>query len=229
MIIDNDFYLPIIEELFRVGAIDYTYDKIRCDEYDELLDSLMVMTLPTLHPTFVQVSGIPGSGKSTFCGRQYPNALLVQFDSLMMNIKSYQTDCQCLGLAEAFSKWEMPARVIGYELIRRLIAQKVSFVLEHSGVNPAHVKLINVLKKQGYQTQMQFLECDLSEACRRVEEREKKISRHTPKSLIEQRAKASKDYLEQYKKITDDVFVWNLTNVEDWKCLEHWSQGVLNK
>ena len=227
MIIDNDFYLPVIEELFRSKAIAYTYDRIRCDEYDALLDSLMVMALPTAHPTFTQVSGIPGAGKSTFCGRQYPNALLVQFDSLMTHIKAYQEDCKRMGLIAAFSKWEMPARVMGYELIRRLIAQRVSFVLEHSGMNPAHIKLIGVLKKQAFKTNLQFLDCNLEEACRRVAEREKKIARHTPRELIEQRAAAIKEYLDKYKQIVDDTYIWDLSDANNWTLKEHWQKGLM--
>ena len=101
--------------------------------------------------------GSSGAGKSTFCQRKYSLLTLVQFDTIMGKLPSYQADCMRLGLIQAFSKWEMPARVIGYEVIRRLIEKKASFVLEHSGMNPAHIKLIEVLKKQAYHTQMQFL------------------------------------------------------------------------
>ncbi len=220
-----DFYLCVIEALFRSQAIAYTYDRIRTDEYDRLMDDYLAMALPSAHPTFTQVSGIPGAGKSTFCGCKYPNALLVQFDAIMARITGYQNDCKRLGLIQAFSKWEMPARVIGYELIRRLIAQKVSFVLEHSGINPAHLKLVEVLKSQGFHTQLQFLGCDLDEACRRVAEREKKIARHTPPELIAKRAAAINEYLEKYKQIMDDTFVWDLTDAENWQHLEHWQLG----
>lgn len=221
----DDFYLPITEALFRGGIVAYTYQRIRCPEYDALLDKAVALAMPSQHPTFIQVSGIPGAGKSCFCGRQYADALVVQFDAIMAHIEAYQQDCVRMGLIQAFSKWEMPARVIGYELIRRLIMRKASFVLEHSGMNAAHIKLVEVLKRQGYHTQIQFLGCDVKEACRRVVEREKKIARHTPPELILRRSAAILEYLDTYKKIMDDAFIWDLTNAENWRCVEHWQNG----
>ena len=216
MLIKDDFFQTIIEHLFRFGTIAYIYERIACDEYEKLIDDIVSSAKAEQSSNFIQVSGIPGAGKSTFCKRYYPNATLVQFDTIMAKIPQYQKDCERLGLIQSFSKWEMPARVIGYEVIHRLIEKKASFVLEHSGMNAAHIKLMDVLKKQGYHTQLQFLYCDLGEACRRAKLREKIISRHTPEDLIRQRFQASLEYLDIYKTKMDEICIWDLTNPEDW-------------
>ena len=226
---ETDFYQAVIERLFKGSVIAYPYSRIICDEYEELIDKIISPAPSVLNPSFIQVSGIPGAGKSTFCARYYAKHLLVQFDSIMAWIPSYQADCDRLGLVQSFSKWEMPARVIGYEVIRRLIAKKASFVLEHSGLNPAHLKLVDVLKDQGYETQMQFLFCDFEEACRRAKEREKKINRHTPVELIKQRYDLVLEYLEYYKLLIDDLNVWDLSDVNNWLLKECWQKGRRTK
>ncbi|MBE6449607.1 MAG: hypothetical protein E7013_02785 [Alphaproteobacteria bacterium] len=222
----TDFYQVIIERLFKGNVIAYPYERIMCDEYEALIDKIVDGASCSLKPSFIQVSGIPGAGKSTFCARNYSKDLLVQFDTIMGQIPSYQHDCQRLGLVQSFSKWEMPARVIGYEVIRRLIAKKASFVLEHSGLNSAHLKLGDVLKNQGYETQMQFLFCDFDEACRRAKERELKIKRHTPVELIKQRCDLVLSYLEQYKLLMDKLDIWDLSDVNNWQLKECWEKGI---
>ena len=227
MLIKEDFFQIIIEHLFRSGTIAYVYERIACDEYERLINEIVSNSVVEETPFFIQVSGIPGAGKSTFCSRNYTKSTLVQFDDIMAKIPQYKKDCERLGLVQSFSKWEMPARVIGYELLHRLIEKKASFVLEHSGMNLAHIKLVDVLKKQSYQTHLQFLFCDLQEACHRVIEREKKILRHTPPELIKERFNAILHYLDIYKQEMDEVFIWDLTNPEDWLLKEHWQNGVL--
>ena len=229
MLIKEDFFQTIIEHLFRSGTIAYVYKRIACTQYDDLIDKIVACAPVEADASFIQVSGIPGAGKSTFCNRYYSNATLVQFDAIMAGIPQYQKDCERLGLIQSFSKWEMPARVIGYEVIRRLIDKKASFVLEHSGMNSAHIKLIEVLKKQNYRTQLQFLYCDLEEACRRARQREKTISRHTPEDLIKQRFKASLEYLDIYKNKMDAACIWDLTDTENWIVKEQWLGGILIK
>ena len=229
MLIKEDFFQTIVEHLFRSGTIAYTYDRIACDEYEKLIDEIVLNAPSSDAPNFIQVSGIPGAGKSTFCQRNYSKETIVQFDTIMAQIPQYKKDCDRLGLVQAFSKWEMPARVIGYEVLHRLIEKKASFVLEHSGMNAAHVKLVDVLKKEGYLTCLQFLYCDLDEACRRALERAKKISRHTPPQLIKERYLAILDYLDTYKNKMDEVWVWDLTDVCKWTVKERWQNGFLIK
>lgn len=195
--------MPAVSEL-----IPYDYAKIRCAEYDRLI-AYYLSTMPRQRqPMFAQIGGIPGSGKSTFCQRFYPQKVL-SFDAIMESIPAYQQDLYLLGNAAAFKKWELPARIIGYEILSRAVSERRNIIMEHSGVNPAHVQLFEHLKKLGYTTQMYFILCALPVAVERTQEREKITHRHTPQAMIEQRFGLVNDYLPQYQKIADSTFLYD--------------------
>lgn len=43
---------------------------------------------------------------------------------------------------EAFKKWELPARIAGYELLRRAIKQKKNIYFDHGGTPICHRELL---------------------------------------------------------------------------------------
>lgn len=194
--------------------IPYDYAAIRQPEYDRLLDLYMSKAKASKHPLFVQVSGIPGAGKSTFSSHNGWNKdkLFISFDAIMNSLPAYQLDSYRLGLAESFKKWELPARIIGYELLRRAIKARSDIYLEHSGVNSAHIQLVESLKKQGYQTEVYFIVCGLAEAQSRAQKREKIIHRHTPPELIAERFKQVDTYLTTYADKLDRLYVYESAN-----------------
>ncbi|MBO7257607.1 MAG: zeta toxin family protein [Alphaproteobacteria bacterium] len=117
----------------------------------------------------------------------------------------YQQDVKQRGAAMAFALWEKPARVIGYELLKRLLDQGANVLLEHSGVNSSHLQLHKNIKKYGYQTKVTFLMCDTDVAIERAKKREKMTGRHTPSKMIQERASLMGQYAVQYSKIADDI------------------------
>lgn len=202
----NDL-MPDIDTL-----IPYGYSAIQTPDYERLLEWYLAKAKISDRPHFVQIGGIPGAGKSTFCAnRRWTDKLFISFDAIMENIPEYRADVGKLGKVESFKKWELPARVIGYELLRRAVDVKADIFLEHSGVNRPHVQLVNRLKKFGYQTEMHFIMCRLDIACARAAEREKKTSRHTPPSLITERSNLVNDYLETYSALVDNLYVYDTT------------------
>ena len=54
--------LPAVGEL-----IPYDYETIRTPEYETLLAGLLAGAVSQTAPHFVQIGGIPGAGKTTFC------------------------------------------------------------------------------------------------------------------------------------------------------------------
>ena len=83
--------------------IPYDYAAIRKPEYDRLLDLYMSKAKASKQPVFVQVSGIPGAGKSTFCAHNKWNKdkLFISFDAIMNSLPAYQLDSYrlvCLAL-----------------------------------------------------------------------------------------------------------------------------------
>lgn len=91
----------LMPDIYTLIPSDYA--SIRCREYERLLSLYMSRAVPSAHPRFVQVGGIPGAGKSTFCaGRRWNDRLFISFDAIMENIPAYQTDIYRLGRAGSF-------------------------------------------------------------------------------------------------------------------------------
>lgn len=196
--------MPSIESL-----IPYDYEHIKCDEYENIIKKFI--TNCKKGNSFEQVSGAPGSGKTTFC-KTILNCNFLSFDQIMEELPSYQSDLQKYDNKQAFANNEITARIIGYEILRRAIENKYSLVLEHSGVNPAHLELFTNLKKINYKTKIDFLLCDLNILIERVKLREKNTQRHTPAKMVEQRYLLINDYIKKYQKIADEINIYNSTD-----------------
>ena len=157
-------------------------------------------------PLFIHMCGIPGSGKTTYTQRFLSSTdsfNLVQFDSVMESLPGYQQDCKNLGLEEAFVRWELPARAIGYHLLQILVEEKRNIFFDHSATNRKHLELIKSVKKHGYQVEMHFIECSVDEATERVKAREATIQRHTPISLISERNRLLEELVPHYEGLVD--------------------------
>lgn len=197
--------MPSIKNL-----VPYDYDNIKCSEYEQIIDKMIIKLSKGKGLQILQVSGCPGAGKTTYCRKITNDEAFLSFDAIMESIPSYQSDIIALGSKEAFSKWEIVARIIGYEILRRAIERKLGIVFEHSGVNQAHLELFNSLKKIGYKTSVKVIKCDLETAQKNVAEREKITKRHTPQEMIKQRYALVNEYISKYKKIADEVSIVNV-------------------
>lgn len=213
--------LPAIGEL-----IPYGYEAIRTAEYDKLIDNLLSGASSQLSPHFVQIGGIPGAGKTTFCkNSHWDEQLFISFDKIMESLPAYQQDVYKSGPVRAFNRWEMPARIIGYEVLRRAVEKKANIYLEHSGVNNPHIQLIHNLRKNGYQTEMYFILCNIDIACSRAGLREKMTGRHTSKEMIIKRNELVKNYLEQYKMIVDNLYIYD-TSANKFTLQSNYKKGI---
>ncbi|MFI3241999.1 MAG: zeta toxin family protein [Alphaproteobacteria bacterium] len=193
--------------------VSYEYDAIKSDVFEAIISDILKDSHTSSNPYFEQVMGIPGAGKSTFTKKyKRDDAVFLNFDNVMERIPQYQKDILELGSVESFKKWEMPARVIGYEVLRRAVEAKANIFWDHSGLFVSCLDLIENIKKYNYNTHMFCLLCDVDEACKRAQQREQITKRHTPKEMIEQRAEKVKSFLDMYKKIADKVTVYDTTN-----------------
>ena len=125
------------------------------------------------------------------------------FDNIMEEIPQYKTDCQKLGSVKAFEKWQIPARVVGYELLLRAIEQKKNIFFDHGGSNQGHVDLIKEIKKLQYSSEIHFITCPVEVCLKRCTQRETTTKRHTPSYLVISRHNQTKQLVSQYKQICD--------------------------
>lgn len=160
MHVELDLLIPEI-----MGIIPYKYKDIKCKVYDDILDNMISKKVPSKDKFMFHMLGIPGSGKSTFIRNikevDADNCIVIGFDNIMEKIPYYREDNVNLGHVESFSRWEIPARVIGYELLIRSIESDLSIFFDHSGLCEQHISLIKNINNYGYRTIMKFINCDL--------------------------------------------------------------------
>lgn len=200
--------MPSLKEL-----VDKDYSSIKTKETEAIINGAMFGLISSKSPTLLQVSGIPGAGKSTYCATNLlPNYLYLSFDKIMTSLKGYQQELLLNGNEIAFKKYEMIARVIGYELLDRALGKKLNIMFEHSGTNSAHLELFKNIKDKGYKTAVNFIVCDTNLAIKRAKERAVKLNRHVPESLIKERAQHFSEYIDAYKKLTPSINVYDGAN-----------------
>lgn len=186
---------------------EFRYDDIKSDMTEIVIEKFLAAAPSVDHPFLIHMLGIPGAGKSTYYARhkeELPPHVFVGFDYVMEALPSYQKDLKEIGSVEAFKKWELPARVMGYELLQRAIAAKKNIFMDHGGSPQAHAELLSNIKTLGYKTKMIYVTCDVNVALKRVVEREKITHRHTPPQMIIDRAELIARLVPQYKGIVDE-------------------------
>ena len=188
------------------GLIPYDYEHIRSEEYDEIIADFFKNAKK--ENVFIQISGAPGAGKTTFC-KKFNNECFLSFDGIMENLPQYQNDLQQYGSEQAFKNHELTARIIGYEILRRSIENGYKLILEHSGVNSAHLELFEKLREMGYKTKIYFILCEIKKSLQRAKTREKYTHRHTPEEMIQKRFCLLNEYIEKYIKIADEVDIYD--------------------
>lgn len=201
----------IMPSINRLITADYK--SVKSPETEALLQESLRGLTPVEKPELRQVSGIPGAGKSTFCAAHLPpNFLFLSFDRIMLSLASYRRDLAQLGSVAAYKNNEMPARIIGYELLRRAMNKKLNILFEHSGTNPAHLELFKNIRKKGYRTAVDFIVCDTGLAITRAAERAKQTKRYIPEEVIRERASGVQKYITAYRELTPAVKLFDGAN-----------------
>ena len=193
-------------------VVPHLYDELTQKEvFEPMFEQMLSSVTRVERPTLVHMLGIPGCGKSTFIKqnmKKFENYLIISFDDIMESIPQYHEDVLKLGSVEAFKKWEIPARIAGYELLIRAINKKVNILFDHGGSPACHVELMkNVGTYCGYKTAIYELSCPVDVAIRRVKVREMRTKRHTPENMIRQRYELLKNRGFEYMAIVNEYHV----------------------
>ena len=196
--------IPHIDEV-----VPYTFDqkKATLKIFEPIIQKLLETVPCSQNPRLVHMLGIPAAGKSTFYQKNcaaFKDFLKIDFDSVMELLPQYQYDVEKLGSVKAFEKWQIPARVAGYELLRRAIEAKKNIFFDHGGTPLCHRELLSNVKKMGYKTIMYYIDCPVDVALKRAAEREKITKRHTPPQMIKDRSILIKKNLPIYQDLVDE-------------------------
>ncbi|MDR2131675.1 MAG: zeta toxin family protein [Odoribacteraceae bacterium] len=171
-------------------------------EYDAFTGKKKRLATPSPAPRLLNISGIPGAGKSTLARRireEEPSLLYLSFDELMESLTPYREDLLEHGAAEAFKRWEAPARHLGYRFLGECVERRHSLLFEHSNATPGHVALYRHLKSRGYRVEIRFIDAEPSVALARARQRE----RFLPAGIIAERHALLQALNERYKAIVD--------------------------
>ena len=188
-------------------VIPFTFDQLDVEGFGVIINSIIDEAPSVPNPEFIHMFGIPGAGKSTYYAQNkeaFKNHVFIGFDALMMSHPQYQEDVERLGSVEAFKKWELPARIAGYELLRRAVEAKKNIFFDHGGTPKCHQELLNNVKKLGYKTKMFYIYCDVDVAIKRAKIRVQQTKRHTPETMIRERKRLVEENKEIYKNIVDE-------------------------
>lgn len=132
--------------------------------------------------------GIPWVGKTTKIHqfiRENSQLKDIQFtqignDDIMQAMPDYQAAVNTDWPEQAFKDFELPARAIGYELLREAVASGVNLLIDHSGTAEYRPTLLREIQSKWYYIIMVHVHCELKEALRRSKIREKETKRHVP-------------------------------------------------
>ena len=191
----------------------YTYQDKREEmaPYFEPLFAKMLAAVPSQeNPKLVHMLGIPAAGKSTYYQQHkqdYVDYLFIGFDYIMQALPQYQQDLKILGSVKAFEKWQIFARVAGYELLFRGVEQRKNIFFDHTGHPACHVELVRKMCELGYKTKVIFIPCSVETAQKRAVTRELVTKRHTPPEMISERYVLIQQRVPQYEAICDEFVV----------------------
>lgn len=178
---ENDTYTNSIHSIISGinEVIPYTYNDKQYtyqQYFNPIIEQMLDKAPSSDHPKLIHMMGIPGSGKSTFYQNHkdwFNDFVLIGFDLVMESVPQYQEDRKTLGKMEAFKKWELPARIAGYELLRRAINERKNIFFDHGGTPICHRELLGNIRKMGYETTMYYINCEPQTAINRIANRER--------------------------------------------------------
>lgn len=154
----------------------------------------------------INVSGIPGAGKTTYCKKILETSKefnYISFDEIMEQISHYKIDAN-VNQREAFLTWEAPAKILGYEILIELLLKGSPILFEHSSANYEHLELFKYIKEHlGYKIEMVFIPIALKDALSRIKKRERATKRYIPEEIIVDRKFFLQEAIPKYKKIVD--------------------------
>ena len=146
----------------------------------------------------------------TFTDQNGP-CLHIAFDAIMEALSGYQADYS-LDRENAFLRWELPARFLGYRLLLLGLRNGWPILFEHSNALREHVDLYKKIKSLGYRIHMVCIDATPEMVIKRLARR----NRFFPEEQVKKRWDCLIDLLPEYQKIVDDFKL-----IQPWKNVEN--------
>jgi len=133
---------------------------------------------PVEKPYLINICGLPASGKTYLCSAfkaAHKEILYISFDALMEDLPTYFSE-HLSDRQRSFERWELPARFVGYQLLKQAVKHKLPILFEHSNATPYHIELYEKIKQAGYTVDIRYINADLNLVLPRLEKRERYFS-----------------------------------------------------
>ncbi|MDW7694418.1 zeta toxin family protein [Flammeovirgaceae bacterium SG7u.111] len=186
------------------------------EEFQLLKDNMLNSVVPQQDKLLIHMAGLPGSGKSTYCENVLLKKLVREeilylgFDDVMEKISFYQEEKK-KDIVNAFKRWEIPARILGYEILVKAFEKNLSVLFDNGASNARHLEIIELFQENNYRIKMYYLGGTPQQLIPRVAQREAEGKRHLPLEEMESRYNSLQKVLEKYKIVVDDFY--DVTNI----------------
>ena len=133
---------------------------------------------PTDTPYLINICGLPASGKTYLCKsfkETHKDVLYISFDALMEELPTYLNE-HLQDRKKSFERWELPARFIGYQLLKQAVKHKLPILFEHSNATPYHIELYEKIKQNGYTVDIRYIDAKPELVLHILEQRERYFS-----------------------------------------------------
>ena len=175
----------------KLAQEEYAYFRIQSTQKAQPLES----------PYLINVAGLPASGKSFYIKellQSHPDAVYVSFDRVMESWSEYEAE-EKEDNESAFVRWELAARVAGYELLASCLERKYPVIFEHSNANESHLALYKAIMSAGYRVEIRYIDAPPALVLPRLALRK----RYFPPREVEMRGKLLQRLNPQYRQIVD--------------------------
>ena len=93
----------------------------------------------------------------------------------MEELPSYRRDYK-ENRQKSFERWELPARFIGYQLLKGAVRHRLPIVFEHSNATPFHIELYKKIKQTGYSVDIRYINAGAELVLPRLKKRKRYFS-----------------------------------------------------
>lgn len=163
--------------LSRIFPSDVDIKMIKL-EIRQAVRNALAGVMPAENPYLINICGLPASGKTHLCRTfkaNHAEMLYISFDAIMEDLPTYLSE-HLKDRKKSFERWELPARFVGYQLLKQAVKHKLPILFEHSNATPYHIELYEKIKQAGYTVDIRYIAADPDLVLPRLEKRERYFS-----------------------------------------------------
>ncbi len=204
-IIGNPFFT--LDEHLSKTVNNKRVEEILINESSDLFDQKMLSLKKNSNAKIISVCGIPASGKTYYSNEiikiNNEKYFYISFDDIMESFSLY-IELLKKNKELAFETFEIPARIIGYQWLKKCIENRIPILFDNSNTMQQHIAIYQIMKDvYDYYIEIHFLNISPSVTIPRMARRE----RFFPEEQVYSRWDKIKSLLPAYKVIANKFVI----------------------